>query len=44
LILEYLSILKSMPLEDHISINYKLRFVGILKKLKDIFDNFRFQK
>ena len=41
LVLDFLKYLNSMPMEDHISATKKLQLSGVIKRVKDLWDDFR---
>lgn len=41
LVLDFLKYLETMPKEDHISATKKLKVSGIIKRIKDLWDDFR---
>lgn len=43
LIIEFLQLLKSMPAPDHVTLNNKLQFGGFIKRIKDVFDDYRWR-
>ena len=39
---EFVRLYESMPPGDHVSAKHKAQFTGIIKRLKDIYDDYRF--
>ena len=42
LVLDFLEHLKTMPPDDHVSATHRLQFSGVIKRIKDVYDDYRY--